>query len=70
MENSQPKLLRPVDGRMVGGVAAGIARALRMDATLVRAAFCVLALVFGLGLLIYLVGWAMIPEDRPWRAGR
>jgi phage shock protein PspC (stress-responsive transcriptional regulator) len=56
-------LSRPNDDRMVAGVAAGIARYLDVDATVVRIVFAVLAVVGGAGLPIYLAGWLLIPED-------
>jgi phage shock protein PspC (stress-responsive transcriptional regulator) len=54
---------RPIDDRMAAGVAAGIARYLDVDATVVRIAFAVLALLGGAGLPLYLAGWLLIPED-------
>jgi phage shock protein PspC (stress-responsive transcriptional regulator) len=56
-------LRRPTDDRMVAGVAAGVARYLDIDATVVRIAFAVLAVLGGAGLPIYLAGWLLIPED-------
>jgi len=59
---SQP-LRRPVEGRMLGGVAAGIARSLGVDPVLVRVAFAVLMLVGAAGLPLYLAGWLLIPDE-------
>jgi signal transduction histidine kinase/phage shock protein PspC (stress-responsive transcriptional regulator) len=53
---------RPVEGRMVGGVAAGLADALGLDANVVRCGFVVLAIASGLGLILYGVGWAVMPN--------
>jgi phage shock protein PspC (stress-responsive transcriptional regulator) len=50
------------DGR-IGGVASGIADHLRVDPTVVRLAFALLAFVGGAGLLAYLIAWAVIPAD-------
>jgi phage shock protein PspC (stress-responsive transcriptional regulator) len=64
---SQP-LRRPVEGRLLVGVAAGIARYLDVDVTLVRVVFAVLTLVGGAGVPLYLAGWLLMPEegsDRP-----
>ena len=49
--------------RWIGGVASGVALRLGIDALLVRAAFGVLALVSGAGLVLYAVGWALLPEQ-------
>jgi len=48
---------------MLGGVASGIARYLRVDVTVVRIIFAVLAIMGGAGIPIYLAGWLLIPED-------
>jgi phage shock protein PspC (stress-responsive transcriptional regulator) len=57
------KLLRPRDGVILGGVAAALARAYRLDVTLVRAGFVLLALLFGVGILAYLVLWAALAQE-------
>jgi len=57
------KLLRPRDGVILGGVAAALARHWRVDVTLVRAAFVVLALLFGVGVVAYLVCWAVLAQE-------
>ena len=54
---------RPVHDRMLAGVAAGIARYLNVDVTVVRIVFAVLTVVGGAALPIYLAGWLLIPED-------
>ena len=56
-------LSRPLQDRMLAGVAAGIARYLGVDATIVRIAFAVLVVTGGIGLPIYLAGWLLIPEE-------
>ncbi len=56
-------LRRPVDNRMIAGVAAGIARYLGVDTNIVRIAFVVLAFVGGAALPLYVAGWLLIPED-------
>lgn len=57
------ELRRPVKGRMVAGVAAGLADYLNVDVTLVRIAMAVLVLVGGSGVALYLAGWLLIPEE-------
>ena len=56
-------LCRPVQGRMLAGVAAGIARYLGVDVTVVRIVLAVLAVVGGAGVPVYLAGWLLIPEE-------
>jgi phage shock protein C len=48
---------------MLAGVAAGLARYLGVDVTVVRIVFAVLAVVGGAGVPIYLAGWLLIPEE-------
>ena len=57
------ELHRPVDNRMIAGVASGIARYLGVDTNIVRIAFVVLAFVGGAALPLYVAGWLLIPED-------
>lgn len=57
--------------RIVGGVCSGLAEGLHVDTIWVRLAFVVLAFAQGIGVLVYLVLWVIMPErahDRP--AGR
>lgn len=56
------KLTRSRNG-MIGGVAAGIARAINVDVTLVRVAFILFSIFVGSGLLLYLILWAVIPRE-------
>jgi phage shock protein PspC (stress-responsive transcriptional regulator) len=57
------RLQRLRDGRMVAGVCAGLAAYLRIDVNLVRLAFGVFTVFWGLGILIYLIGWLILPEE-------
>jgi phage shock protein C len=64
MSNLADKQLeRPRKGRLVAGVAAGLAGYFDVDATLVRLAFAVVACIGGIGILMYLAGWLLIPEE-------
>jgi phage shock protein PspC (stress-responsive transcriptional regulator) len=56
-------LTRDPGRALLGGVAAGFGRYLDVDPVLVRLAFVVLTLANGIGLLAYLVSWAMIPRE-------
>jgi phage shock protein PspC (stress-responsive transcriptional regulator) len=59
----QMRLHRVRSGRMLAGVAGGLADYLDVDPTLVRIAFVVLALMGGVAVLFYLAGWLLIPEE-------
>lgn len=58
---SRPRLERPLAGRSLAGVCAGIAAHLGVDVRGVRWAFVVLT-VLGPGLPVYLFLWALAPE--------
>ena len=71
-----PKLYRAAEGRVVAGVAQGLATHLRLTPNQVRVALAVLTLLNGFGVLLYLALWAVVPqapvlagtEARPRRA--
>lgn len=54
---------RSGDDRIVAGVGGGLGRFLGVDPTVVRLAFAVLAVANGLGLVLYLVAWAVMKAD-------
>jgi phage shock protein C len=57
------RLLRIRQGRLVAGVCTGLAAYFRVDVNLVRLAFGVLTVFYGLGVLLYLIGWVILPEE-------
>jgi phage shock protein C len=57
------RLLRRRKGRMAAGVCAGIAAYLGVDVNLVRLAFGVFTVFYGLGILIYVIAWLILPEE-------
>ena len=63
IDQTTPQLRRPTEGRMLAGVAAGIARYLDVDVTAVRIILAVLAIVGGAGVPIYLAAWLLIPDE-------
>jgi phage shock protein C len=56
-------LHRSTTKKVFGGVAGGLAERFDVDANVVRVVFVVLALVYGLGIAIYLAMWALIPRS-------
>ena len=56
-------LRRSVDGRMVAGVADGVARYFDIDVTIVRIAVVALAFLGGAAVPLYLAAWLLIPEE-------
>lgn len=57
------RLLRLRKGRMVAGVCTGLAGYFGIDVNLVRLAFGVFTVFYGLGILVYLIAWAVLPEE-------
>ena len=61
--NPEMRLHRRRCGRMLGGVAAGLADFFDVDPVLIRIGFIVLTFVGGLAVPLYLAGWALIPDE-------
>jgi len=57
------RLLRLRQGRIVAGVCAGLGAYFGVDVNLVRLAFGVLTVFYGLGILLYLIAWLILPEE-------
>jgi phage shock protein PspC (stress-responsive transcriptional regulator) len=67
------KLYRNKDERFLAGVAAGLAEHLRLPTVVVRVVFIGLMLANGLGVLLYIAFWAVLPvkpntgDRKSWR---
>lgn len=55
-------LSRSTSDKMVWGVCSGIAKEYNLDVSLVRV-LMVLFAVFGIGALVYLVMWLVVPNE-------
>jgi len=62
--SSSRRIYRDPDRRIFGGVCAGLAAYLNIDALIIRIVFAILFLAGGFGILIYLVLWVVLPEAR------
>jgi phage shock protein PspC (stress-responsive transcriptional regulator) len=60
---SRDKLVRPRQGRYVAGVCGALARATNTDPVLWRVLFAVLGVISGVGVLLYLIGWLVMPAE-------
>jgi signal transduction histidine kinase/phage shock protein PspC (stress-responsive transcriptional regulator) len=65
----RPPLVRRGDGRLLAGVANGIAAHLGISVTVVRIVFALL-LVNGIGGLAYLALWILVPDEHDDGSGR
>ena len=61
---SRGRLFRNPDDKILGGVSSGLAAYLDIDTVWVRLAFVIALLLFGSGVLLYIVLWLIIPEAR------
>ena len=59
----EQRLHRGGRGRMLAGVAAGLADYFDVDPTIVRIGFVALAFLGGLAVPLYLAGWLLIPDE-------
>jgi signal transduction histidine kinase/phage shock protein PspC (stress-responsive transcriptional regulator) len=60
---ARPPLARKTDGRLIAGVAAGIAERGGVPVILVRVGFVVLAVLSGIGIVGYLAAWVLLPPE-------
>ncbi|MCQ3807545.1 MAG: PspC domain-containing protein [Acidimicrobiaceae bacterium] len=56
-----PALRRSKEDRLVAGIAGGVGDYFRIDPVIVRVAFIVLTLVAGVGPVLYLLSWLVVP---------
>ncbi|MBM7558395.1 PspC domain-containing protein [Marinitoga litoralis] len=57
------ELYRSKTDKMLGGVCGGLAEYFNVSSTLVRLIWLALILIDGVGLIIYIIAWIVIPED-------
>jgi phage shock protein C len=56
------KLYRSNRDKMVAGVCGGLAEYFNVDSSLIRLLWVLLIIFGGSGLLLYIIGWVVIPE--------
>ena len=57
------RLYRSRYEKKLGGVCAGLAEYFGIDVSLVRLLWILLAVVYGSGILAYILAWIIIPEE-------
>lgn len=55
---------RSRQNRVIGGVCGGLAEYLAVDPTLVRLGFVLFAVMGGSGVLVYILAWLIVPEQK------
>ena len=61
--NGTRRLYRKREGQIVAGVCTGLADYLGIDVTIVRLVFAALTIFGGAGVLLYVIAWAVVPEE-------
>lgn len=62
-------LTRSATDKFIGGVCGGIARSFGIDSGIVRIVAALLAVFTGVGLVAYLVAWAVLPLEADGKTG-
>ena len=62
--DTKNRLYRSTTDKVIGGVSGGLADYLNIDPVIVRIAFVLLAIFGGSGVLIYIILWIVIPEQK------
>ncbi len=70
MSTSQPtptvqprRLTRVREGKMLAGVCTGLARYLDVDPVLIRLGFVAATVLSGVGLVLYVACWVVMPKE-------
>jgi phage shock protein C len=61
----EKRLQRSRTEKMLGGVCGGLAAYFGVDPTLVRVLWVALTLIVGVGILLYLILWVVMPLEPP-----
>lgn len=64
MKSNYKKLSRSSKKKVLGGVAGGLGNYLNIDPTVVRVLFVILTLFNGMGALVYVILWVILPSDK------
>ncbi len=63
-EHKEPqRIVRSRSERVIAGVAGGLATALHIDPLIIRIVFLILSPLNGMGLVLYIVLWALMPNE-------
>ncbi|MCW2915429.1 MAG: phage shock protein PspC [Actinomycetia bacterium] len=57
------RFVRTRNGRMIAGVCSGAGEYFGVDANILRLALAVFTVLGGAGVLVYALGWLLIPEE-------
>jgi phage shock protein C len=65
---SKKKVYRSGKDKIIGGVCGGVAEFFGIDPTIVRLIWVLASLLWGFGVLAYIIAWIVIPKnpEHPW----
>ena len=63
-EAEPKKLYRSTKERWVAGICGGIAEYANIDPTIVRVLWILLSLIYGVGIILYIAMWIIVPEKK------
>jgi len=58
------RLFRPKKDRVIAGICGGLGKYWGIDPVILRLIWAILILVWGVGLLAYLLAWLIIPLEK------
>lgn len=65
----QKRLYRSRTERMIAGICGGLGEYLGIDPTIVRVVWVLISLMAGIGVLLYVILWVVIPLELPTGPG-
>ena len=63
MSDEPKRLFRSRSDKVIAGVCGGLGRYFDIDPVLLRVSWVLLLLLFGTGLLAYLIAWLIMPPE-------
>ena len=57
------RLYRSSNDKILGGVCGGIGDYFKVDSSLIRIAWLIFSLIYGSGILAYIIAWIIIPRN-------
>lgn len=58
------KFYKDTENEKIGGVCAGLADYFGIDPTIIRIGWVVFSLYYGIGVLIYIAAWLILPDKK------
>ena len=63
-KSSYKKLHRSKKEGMIGGVCAGLGKYFKFDPVIIRLIFVAIILAGGSGILVYIILWIVVPQEK------